>query len=61
MFGFLSFSFFVFSRPTPVAYAGSQAMGPIGPIAASLHHSHSNSGSDPHLQPTPQFMATPDP
>ena len=30
-------------------------------IAASLHHSHSNSGSESHLQPTPQLMATPDP
>ena len=32
---------------TPVAYGGSQARGPIGAIAASLHHSHSNAGSDP--------------
>ena len=29
--------------------------------AAGLHHSHSNSGSKPHLQPTSQLTATPDP
>ena len=27
----------------------------------SLHHSHSNTGSKPYLQPTPQLMATLDP
>ena len=30
---------------TPVAYGDSQARGPIGAIAASVHHSHSNTGS----------------
>ena len=40
---------------------GSQARGPIRAVAASLHQSHSNMGSKPHLQPTPQLMATPDP
>jgi len=45
----------------PVAYGGSQARGPIRAIAASLHQSHSNAGSLPHLQPTPQLTATPDP
>lgn len=29
--------------------------------AASLHYSHSNTGSKPHLRPTPQLMAAPDP
>ena len=29
--------------------------------AASLRHSHSNIESEPHLQPTPQLMATLDP
>ena len=29
--------------------------------AASLHHSHSNTGSKPRLLPTPQLAATPDP
>ena len=27
--------------------------------AAGLHHNHSNAGSKPHLQPTPQLMAKP--
>ena len=31
-----------------------------GAVAASLHHSHINARSEPHLQPTPQFMVTPD-
>jgi len=38
-----------------------QARGPIGATAAGLHHSHNSSGSKPHLQPTPQLMAMPDP
>ena len=44
-----------------MAYAGSQARGPIGAAAAILHHSHSNTGSEAHLRPTPQLTATPDP
>ena len=43
------------------AHGGSQARGRIGAIAAGLPHSHSNAGSELHLQPTPQLMATPDP
>ena len=35
--------------------------GLIEAVAASHSHSHSNAGSEPHLRPTPQFMATPDP
>ena len=35
--------------------------GLIGAIATSLCQSHSNVGSKPRLQPTPQFTATPDP
>ena len=42
------------------AYGGSQARGPIGAVAARLRQSHSNTRSKPHLQPTPQLMATPD-
>ena len=45
-FVFLSF------RAAPTAYGGSQAMGPIRTAAASLHQSHSNSGSEPCLWPT---------
>ena len=52
---------FVFSRATSAAHGGSQPRGLIGAIAAGLHHNLSNSGSEPHLRPTPQLMATPDP
>ena len=41
---------------TPTAYGGL-ARGQIGAAAASLYHSHSNSGSKPHLQPIPQLTA----
>ena len=50
-----------FFRATPVAYGGSQAWGPIGATAAGLCHSHSNAGSEPCLQSTPQLTAMPDP
>ena len=53
--------FCLFFRAAPEAYGGSQARGPIGAVAASLHHSHSNVGSKPCLRPTPQLMAMPDP
>ena len=43
------------------AYGGSQARGPVGAVAAGLHHSHSNVGSEPRLRPTPQLMAMLDP
>ena len=52
---------FCFSRDALVAYGGSQARGQIGATASSLHHSHSNEGSEPCLQPIPQLTATPDP
>ena len=59
------FCFFVvvvaISWAAPAAYGGSQARGLIGAVAASLCQSHSNSGSEPRLQPTPQLTATPDP
>ena len=38
---------FVF-RVTPTAYGASQARGQIAAVAASLHHSHSSSGSSTH-------------
>ena len=62
-FFFFFFGFFVFSRATSVAYGGSQARGPIGTVAASLHQpqqrqnqaasttyttAHSNAGSLTH-------------
>ena len=59
--------FFVFlsvvvaiSWAAPAAYGGSQARGLIGAVATGLHQSHSNAGSKPRLQPTPQLTATPD-
>ena len=56
------FLFFLsFLGPLPVAYGGSQARGPIGATAAGLCHSHSNVGSEPRLQPTPQLKAMLDP
>ena len=45
----------------PAAYGSSQARGQIGAAAASLHLSHSNVGSESHLQPTRQFAAMLDP
>ena len=38
--------FYLFNlfRAAPVAYGGSQSRGPIGAVAADLHHSHSNAG-----------------
>ena len=47
-------------RVEPTAYGSSQARGPIRAVAASLHHSHSNTRSKLHLRPTPQLMAMPD-
>ena len=60
-FFFFFFGLFAISWAAPTAYGGSQARGRIGAIAAGLHHSHSNSGFEPRLQPTPQLTATPDP
>ena len=48
---FLSFLSF---RASPAAFGGSQARGPIGALAARLHCSHSNSGSELCLWPTSQ-------
>ena len=52
---------FAISRAAPVAHGSSQARGPIGAVAAAVHHSHSNVGSELRLRPTPQLAATPDP
>lgn len=51
---------FFFFRVAPLAYVSSQARGQIGAVAAGLHHSQSNAGFEPHLQPTPQLTAMPD-
>ena len=54
------FWLFAFATASPAAYGGSQARGRIGAVATGLRQSHSNVGSEPRLQPTPQLMATPD-
>ena len=61
IFIYLFICHFVFSRAAPTAYGGSQARGRIGAVAAGLRQSHSNARSEPHLQPTSQLTATPDP
>ena len=53
--------FCFFLRAAPVAFGRSRARGWMGAAAARLYHSHSNTGSEPHLQPTTQLLATPDP
>ena len=58
---FIIFLPFFFFKATPAAYGSSQATGLIGAVAASLCHSHSNVGSKPCLQPTPEVTATWDP
>ena len=56
-----AFFFLLSFGASPMACGGSQARGLIGAVAASLHQSHSNMGSELHLCPTPQLMATQDP
>ena len=55
------FCLFAISWAAPSACGGSQARGLIGAVAAGLRQSHSNSGSEPRLQPTPQLTASLDP
>ena len=61
---FLSFSIYTFQAgpgPHLFTYFSFLSLGQIGAVAASLCHSHSNVGSEPQLQPTPQLTVTPDP
>ena len=60
LFYLFIFCLFGISWATPTAYGGSQARGLIRAVATSLYQSHSNAGSKPCLQPTPQLTATPD-
>ena len=55
------FGLFAFSRAASAAYGDSQTRGQIGSVADGLHHSHSNAGSEPCLQPIPQLTAMLDP
>ena len=48
-------------RAALIAYGSSHSRGRIGAVATGLHHNHSNAGSEPCLQPTPQLTAMPDP
>ena len=52
--------FYFFPRATSAAHGGSQARGLIWTVATGLSHNHSNVGSEPRLQPTPQLRAMPD-
>ena len=67
IFIYLFICLFAFSWAAPAAHGGSQARCRIGTVAAGLCHSHSNMAASatsrikPHLQPTPQIMATLDP
>ena len=58
---FVCFCLFAISWAAPAAYGGAQARGRIRAVAAGLRQSHSNAGSEPCLQPTPQLPATLDP
>ena len=51
----LIYQYYLLFRASGAAHRSSQARDP------GLHHSHSNAGSKPPLQPTPQLMAMPDP
>ena len=55
------FHLFGISWATLAAYGGSQARGRIRAVAAGLHQSHSNAGSELCLQPIPHLTATLDP
>ena len=56
---YLIFSSFYCSlfRVTPAAYGSSWARSQIRAATVSIHHSHSITGSKPHLQPTVQLAA----
>ena len=58
-FLFVCFLVFVFPQDCLEVHGGSQTRGSVGPADAGL--CHSNVGSEPGLQPTPQLTATPDP
>ena len=55
---FIYIFFLLFLWAAPMACGGSQARGQIRAVATSLRQSHSNAGSEPRLQPTPQLTAT---
>ena len=52
--------FFFFLTAAPAVYGSSWARGRIRAAAAGLHHSHSNTRSEPCLEPTSWHTATRD-
>jgi len=54
------FYLFISLRTAFAAYGGSQARGGRRSVATGLYHSHSNTRSEPHLQPTSQLTEKPD-
>ena len=60
LFIYLFMSLVLF-RAAPAAYGTFQARGRIGAIVAGPRCSHSHARSEPHLRPTAQLTATPDP
>ena len=50
-------SFFFFFTATPTAYRSFQSRSEIRAATVGLCHSHSNTGSELHLQPTLQLVA----
>ena len=61
IFRLLACFLFSFFRAAPEAYGSSQAKGPIGAAAVSLHHNHSHVQPESHLWPTAKLTAMPDP
>ena len=57
---FVAFFFLLFLEPHPWHMEVPRPGISTTASAAGLHHCHSKAGSEPHLQPTPQLMATPD-
>ena len=53
--------YYLLFSATPMAYGDFQARGRFRAVAAGLGHSHSNTGSEPHLQITPQLTSMLDP
>ena len=52
--------FFLFTA-APASYESPQTRGHIRAATSVLCHSHSKTGSQPHLGPTPQLVAMQDP
>ena len=53
----LMYLFIFLFTVAPAAYGNYQTRGQTGAAAAGVHHSHSNAGSEQHLQPTPELAA----